>query len=126
MKTIKKILMIIAIIIMISGMFILGRNGLNYVEGYSQDVLLETAKQYILYVCISTLIVLIYFAIKYIKHGIIKVLATSVLAILGTLIFTLAVMSISRMPVSRFFFPIILAAYVSSLIMISAYFEDNI
>ena len=126
MKTIKKILMIVAVIIMIVGMFILGRYGLNYIEGYSQQVLLETAKQYILYVCISTLIVLIYFAIKYNKYGIIKVLVTSVLAILGTLIFTLAVMSISRMPVSKVFFSIILAAYVSSLIMISAYFEDTI
>lgn len=126
MKTIKKILMIIAIIIMIVGMFILGRNGFNYVEGYSSEMLLETAKQYILYVSIATAIVLLYFAIKYSKEGIAKVLVTSILAILGTLVFTVAVIAIARMPVSRLFFPIVLAAYVSSLMIISANFEENI
>lgn len=126
MKTIKKILTIIAIIIMIVGMFVLGRNGFNYVEGYSSEMLLETAKQYILYVSIATAIVLLYFAIKYSKNGKGKVLVTSILAILGTLVFTVAVIAIARMPVSRLFFPIVLAAYVSSLMMISANFEENI
>lgn len=126
MKTIKKILTVIAIIIMIVGMFILGRNGFNYVEGYSSEMLLETAKQYILYVSIATAIVLLYFAIKYSKKGKGKVLVTSILAILGTLVFTVAVIAIARMPVSRLFFPIVLAAYVSSLMMISANFEENI
>ncbi len=125
MKTIKKILMIIAIIIIIVGMFVLGRNNFNYDNGYSQDLLLETVRQYSLYAGISTLVILIYFAIKYIKVGIVRVLTTSILGILGTICFVIAIIAISRMPVSIMFFPIVLVSYVASLLIIAASFEQN-
>lgn len=36
MKTTKKILLICVVIIIIAGMFLLGKNGLNYADGYTK------------------------------------------------------------------------------------------
>lgn len=125
MKIFKKILIILAIIIIAVGMYLLGRNGLNFVDGYSQNILLETAKQYTIYVAISTVIILFYLVIRYNKQGILRVIITSVLGIAGTLILVLAIMAISQMPTNRIFFPIMLGSYVCSIIALSTYFEEN-
>lgn len=125
MKTVKKVLMILCIIVIIVGMFMLGKNDLNYKSGYSRNILLETAKQYTWYITISTAIILIYFAIRYSKQGSIKVIATSILGILGAMLFVLAILAITRMQVNRFFFPIMLTTYVSSIIVLSSNFEEN-
>lgn len=125
MKTVKKILMIICVIIIAVGMFILGRQGLNYVDGYTQAILVETAKSYIMYVSIATAVVLVYLVIRYNKQGMVKVAVTSILGIAGAIAFVLAIMAIIKMPVTRLFFPIMLVTYVSSLIVLSSYFEEN-
>lgn len=125
MKTIKKILIITCVIIIAVGMFILGRQGLNYVDGYTQNILIDTAKSYTTYISIATLIVLIFLVVRYSKQGIAKVTITSILGILGAIAFTVSVMAITRMPTTRLFFPIILSTYVSSLIVLSSYFEQN-
>jgi len=125
MKTLKKILVIVCTIIIVVGMFILGRQGLNYVDGYTKNILLDTAKSYIMYISISTIIVLVYLVIRYNKQGIAKVAITSILGILGAIAFTLAIMAITRMPTTRLFFPIMLGTYVSSLIILSSNFEEN-
>lgn len=125
MKIAKKILMVICILLIIVGMFILGRNGLNYQEGYTQNILLETAKQYTVFMAISTIIILVYFAIRYNKQGIIKVIITSVLGILGAMALVLAIFAIAKMPITRIFFPIMLTTYVSSIIVLTTNFEEN-
>lgn len=125
MKIFKKVLIVIYAIIIAVGIFMLVKSGLNYSENYTQHLLLETAIQYTLYVGISTAIILIYFAIRYYKKGVLKVLLVSILGIIGTIIFVLAIMAILRMPITRLFFPIMIGAYVASIIAISAYFEEN-
>lgn len=125
MKTVKKILMVLCILVIIVGMFILGRNGLNYQEGYTQNILLETAKQYTVFMAISTVIILVYFAIRYNKQGVVKVIVTSVLGILSAMAFVLALFAIIKMPITRIFFPIMLATYVSSIIVLTTSFEEN-
>lgn len=125
MKTFKKILIVLCILVIIVGMFILGRNGLNYQEGYTQNILLETAKQYTVFIAISTIIILVYFAIRYNKQGIIKVIATSALGILGAMALVLAIFAIAKMPITRIFFPIMLTTYVSSIIVLTTNFEEN-
>ena len=125
MKIAKKILMVICILLIIVGMFILGRNGLNYQEGYTQNILLETSKQYTVFMAISTIIILVYFAIRYNKQGIIKVIATSALGILGAMALVLAIFAIAKMPITRIFFPIMLTTYVSSIIVLTTNFEEN-
>lgn len=125
MKTFKKILIIVYAIIIAVGIFMLVKSGLNYSENYTQHLLLETTKQYTLYIGISTAIILIYFAIRYYKKGVLKVLLISILGIVGTIIFVLAIMAILRMPITGLFFPIMLGSYVASIVAISAYFEEN-
>lgn len=125
MKTLKKILIIVCILITIAGMFILGRNGLNFSEEYTKETVIEVAKQYIIYIAISTIIVLLYFSIRYFKQGLIKVLTTAILGILGALALVIAVIAIIRMPIENLFFPIMLSTYVASIIILSANFEEN-
>ena len=125
MKTIQKILIVVSLIVIIVGLLILWKNGLNYIDGYSKKMLLKTINEYTLYVGISTAIILLYYAIRYFKKGIIKVLATQVLSMLGSILFTLSLMSIIQMPINRLFFPIMLATYVASIIVLSASFEEN-
>lgn len=125
MKTTKKILLICVIIIIIAGMFLLGKNGFNYADGYTKNILLDTAKTYIPYVGISTLIIIIYFAIRYYKQGIIKVLTTSILGMLGAILFTISVITISKMPVTKIIFSIIIGTYVASILAITANFEEK-
>lgn len=125
MKVVKKVLMVICILVIIVGIFMLWKNGLNYADGYTQNILLETAKQYTIFVAISTVVILIYFMIRYSKKGVGKVFATAILGIIGSLALVLAVIAITRMSVTRLIFPIMLATYVSSLIVLSANFEEN-
>lgn len=125
MKIVKKMLLIICVIIIAVGMFMLGRQGLNYANGYTKNMLIETIKDYMLYEGIATAVVLVYFIVRYSKQGIVKVTVTSVLGIVGAMVLTMAIMAIIRMPISRLFFPIILVTYVASIIILSSYFEEN-
>ena len=125
MKTTKKILLICVVIIIIAGMFLLGKNGFNYADGYTKNILLDTAKAYIPYVGISTLIIIIYFAIRYYKQGVIKVLTTPILGMLGAILFTISVITISKMPVTKIIFSIIIGTYVASILAITANFEEK-
>lgn len=125
MKTVKKILLIVCVIIIAVGMFILGRQGLSYVDGYTKNLLLETVKDYSVYIGIATAVVLVYLVSRYNKQGAVKVAVTSVLGIVGAIAFVLAVMAIIKMPINIIFFPIILVTYVSSIIVLTSYFEEN-
>ncbi len=125
MKTLKKILMILCILVIIVGMYMLGAKGFNYKKGYTQNILLETASQYTFFIILSTAIILIYFVIRYNKQGIVKVLVTSILGIIGALALVVAIIAITRMLVDRLFFPIMLTTYVSSIIVLSSNFEEN-
>ena len=115
MKIAKKILLAISIIIIVVGMFVLGRYGFNYANGYTKNILLETAKHYKFVASLSTAIILVYFVIRYNKQGVLKVLATSILAFIA----------IVWLPLKKIFFPIILTSYVLSIIALSANFEEN-
>lgn len=126
MKTSKKILLVICVIIIVVGMFMIGRIGFNFVDGYNESNLIDILKSYSLFAGIATLIVLIYLGIRYSKQGVIKVLATSILGIVGAIALAVAIIAISRMPVNRIFFPIILTAYAASIIIITANFEQNV
>lgn len=123
MKIFKKILMVICVIIIVAGIIALIKQGLNYADGYNQNMLLETAKDYAMYVGIATGVILVYLAIRYNKQGVIKVIATSILGIVGAIAIALSIIAIVKMPVTRIFFSIMLAVYAASLIILSSYFE---
>lgn len=127
MKTIRKILIIVSVVIIAIGMFLLGKNGLNYANGFTKNLLLETAKSYISYVSIATVVILVYVMIRYSKaHGFIKVLVTTILGIVGSIALVIAIMAITKMPITRIFFPILLGTYSSCFIVLLSYFEENI
>ena len=123
MKIFKKILMVICVIIIVAGIVTLIKQDLNYADGYNQNMLLETAKDYALYVGIATGVILVYLAIRYNKQGVIKVIVTSILGIVGAIAIALSIIAIVKMPVTRIFFSIMLAIYAVSLIILSSYFE---
>lgn len=125
MRTVKKILLIICVLVIAVGMFLLGKNGLNYIDGYTKNILIDNAKQYANYIGIATIIILLYYSIRYYKKGVFKILGTSILGIMGSIVFVLALMAIIRMPINRLFFPIMLATYVASIIALSANFEEK-
>jgi len=125
MKTIEKVLMIISILIIIAGISAYAIMGFNYKEGYSQNILLETAKAYVPYLIISTIIILIYLMIRYNKSGVIKIILTSILGIIGAQALVLSIITITRMPISKLVFAIALTVYVTSIIAISAKFEEK-
>ena len=117
--------MIISILIIIAGISAYAIMGFNYKEGYSQSILLETTKAYIPYLIISTIIILIYLMIRYNKNGVIKVLLTSILGIIGAQAVVLSIITITRMPISKLIFAIALTVYVTSIIAVSAKFEEK-
>lgn len=125
MKTLKKILIILCVVIITIGMFFLGKEGLNYSDGYTQDLLLETAQDYLLYAGIATAVILLYLVIRYNKQGVAKVATISILGIIGTILLILAIMAMAKIPTNRVVFPIMLLGYISSIVVITYNFEKN-
>ncbi len=125
MRNLKTVLLILGVIIIVVGMFFLGRQGLNYTSDYSKDILISTAKAGLPYMLISTAVAVLYLTIKYNNQGIIKVFISTLLGIIGTILLVFAIFAISRIAVSRIFFSILFTAYVSSIMIITANFEEN-
>lgn len=85
----------------------------------------DILKPYIYPVAIVTVVVVIYFAIRYRKLGLLKSIAQPVVILILTQVILLSVLAIVRFPMGRFTTPLILLAYVSSLICISAKMEKD-
>lgn len=125
MKTFKKILVVICLILIGIGTFIVIKNGFQYAKGYTKNMLIETAKQYIPYVAISTAIILIYLGIRYNNQGAIKIVTRTIVEIIGTIAVLLSILAIIKFPMSRIVFAIMLVAYVASIIVSTAMLEKN-
>lgn len=125
MKTFKKILITMCVIIIAIGMFVLGKQGLNYTEEYSKSRLIATITEFVKFMIIATTVIIVYLAIRYNRQGVLKIIITSILGIVGAMVFVVAVVAIIKMPITRLFFSIILGTYVSSLIVLSSSFEAN-
>ena len=70
--------------------------------------LTDMAKQYIFYTIIATIIVIVYFAIRFIKLGIVKVLGTSILAIAISELVYMSIIAITRVAINKI---VIIAAF---------------
>lgn len=125
MKILKKVLVVICLILIGVGAFIVVKNGFQYAEGYTKNMLIETAKQYIPYVAISTAIILLYLGIRYNNQGVLKVVAKTIIGIIGTAAVLLSILAIIKFPMSRIVFSIMLVAYVASIIVSTAMLEEN-
>lgn len=83
--------------------------------------LTDMAKQYIIYISIATILVLIYFAIRFRKLGVSKVLIKSVLMLAFSEIFYMAIIAVTRYPIDK---PVVIAAIVIYLIVLT-YLNKN-
>lgn len=83
--------------------------------------LTDMAKQYIIYISIATILVLIYFAIRFRKLGVSKVLIKSVLMLAFSEIFYMAIIAVTRYPIDK---PVVIAAIAIYLIVLT-YLNKN-
>ena len=75
---------------------------------------------------ISTLIILVYMAIRYRKIGIIKtVLKTIIISVLAQLTL-LSIMAIVRIPIGIITIPLVIIVYLLTLFGITTYFEKQL
>lgn len=79
----------------------------------------DVLKPYIYPIAIVTVAVLVYFAIRYRKLGLLKSIAKPVVILILTQLILLSVLAIVRFAMGRLTTPLVLLAYVSSLICIS-------
>ena len=79
------------------------------------------AKQYVIYISIATILVLVYFAIRFRKLGISKVLIKSVLLLAFSEIFYMAIIAVTRYPIDK---PVIIASIAIYLIVLT-YLNKN-
>lgn len=86
----------------------------------------DIIKSYIMPLVISTIIILVYMAIRYYKLNIAKVLVKTIftLALVEGLLFS--IIAITRLPISRFTMPIMITIYLLTLLGITNSFEKNL
>ncbi len=125
MKKLGKILLAICALIIIAGIVLTIKNGFKFAEGYSMNLLLNTAKQYAIYFATTVVLVLAYLGIRYSKRGIAKTIAQSLLTIIFTLVLIFAIFMISTLPISKIIFTFLIFGYVSCILILTAYYEQT-
>ena len=71
------------------------------INEYGRVRLTDMAKQYVIYISIATIIVLVYFAIRFRKLGSAKVVARSIVLLVLAEIFYMAIIAITRYPIDK-------------------------
>lgn len=127
-KAIKVVIILVAILVMAIGCYTIIKKGLNFPENgiYSTNNLLEVAKPYIEKVAISTVLILIYFMIRYYKMGIIKVGIFSLISIVAVIGVMISIMAIGKLPVNEMLFPVLLAGFVATIVTLTIHYENKI
>ena len=88
---------------------------------------MDLIKPYILPVVISSILVLIYFIIRYKQIGILKqIIPITIITIIFVQLLVLSVYAITRLPINEFTMPIAIALFVISLIILTEYFEKKL
>ena len=88
---------------------------------------MDLIKPYILPVVISSILVLIYFIIRYKQIGILKqIIPITLITIIFVQLLVLSVYAITRLPINEFTMPIAIALFVISLIILTEYFEKKL
>jgi hypothetical protein len=128
-KTTIKIMAIIAAIVVIAiGGYFLKTKGLNFPENgiYTPNNIIEITKDYVIKAGICLALVLIYFAIRYNKLGIVKVVLISLVSILCVQAVTISIIIITRLAINRMFFAILLLVFVLSILVTTAIYEKKL
>lgn len=127
-KTIKIILIIVAIAIIAVGAYFLKTKGLNFPENgvYTKNNIIEEAEPYIIDAGIGLALVLVYLIIRFNKLGIIKVALISLAVILCVQAVTIAIIVITKFAINRMFFAMLLTAFVLTILIITAIYEKKL
>ena len=86
----------------------------------------DIIKPYVVPFMISTLIVLIYMAVRYRKIGVISTLLKTILLSILAQLTLLSIMAITRIPVGIVTIPLVIIVYLLTLFGITTYFEKQL
>lgn len=128
-KTIIRVVVVIVAIVMIAlGIYTFSKKGLNFPENgiYTANNILEIAYPYIQKAVISTIIILIYLMIRYNKLGFVKVGILSLISLLVVQAVVLSIMITLGIAINRIFFPVLLAAFVATILGITIQYEKKL
>lgn len=86
---------------------------------------IDLISPYILPSVITSVLVLIYFVIRYKKFGILKITIYTLTVLIGAQLLYLSIYAVARIPVNYWSMPISMIIYVLSIIGLSEFFEKN-
>ena len=86
----------------------------------------DLVKPYVTSFAISTVLILVYIAIRYRKLGFVKTMLKSLLIIVIAQAILFSVIAITRIPVGRLTIPMVLIVYVCTLLGITNYLEKKL
>lgn len=86
----------------------------------------DIAKPYIIPFIISTVIILVYMAIRYRKIGVLKTLLTTISTSVAAQAVLLSIIAIARIPVGRLTIPMIVTVYMLTLVGLTTNFEKKL
>lgn len=75
-------------------------------------------KKYVLPICISGILVLVYMIVRYYKKGILKILARTIAIPTFGELFLLSVIAITRIPVGRFTPVLVIGMYIATILIV--------
>ena len=128
-KMIIKILIIIAAITVIAvGIYFLSTKGLNFPENgaYTQNNIMDEAETYLVPSIIAGVMVVIYMMIRFYKLGVVKIGIQSLLTIVGIEAIIISIVAIANLPINSLFFAILLLAFATTILMLTAVYEKKI
>jgi len=87
---------------------------------------LDIIKNSIAPIAIATVVMLVYISIRFRKLGMIKMVVKSVVAIITAQAVLMGIIMITKIPVGRLTIPMILAIYITTIILIISKFEKEL
>lgn len=85
--------------------------------------ILDLVIPYAMPVLITSLIILVYFIIKYRKFGMLKVTVCTIISIIGTQLLLLSIYSCTRLPINQYTMPISMMVFIVTILVLREGFE---
>ncbi len=86
----------------------------------------DLVKPYILPFSIATIIILVYFCVRFIKIGSLKTLLKTIITLVVSQVVLLSIIAIFRIPVGRLTMPIVIIVYLLTLLLLTTKFEKQL
>ena len=124
LKNRNSLFIIVALIIVITGIIMFCIKGFNYAENTME--LKDLMNPYIMPMLISLLIITIYYVIKYKKIGILQVLTYIIIGTLGVQLIYLSIYSITRVQINILTMPISMLIYALTFFILNEIFNKKL